>query len=251
MCQTHVIGTMPAAVPSAATATATAKRRRRDPARPTCLPPAPQLVPSRTRTTMAKHLSVQEKSKIRKTKGKDASKDLRNRKKGYEAGLKARLAALHLEAKELADAESALKEQRRRMLGVITALTPPNSPSDAGASHHHNNNTQPQAPPPCTPPARNTARPEEALIFETATSNTFTLLLRLLLVVVAIIAGTGHAATSPQPGNAAQTTSRTISCGTAPSGSPSSSTKTKTRAVVKPPRPKLPRPQIAALAAAA
>jgi len=228
MCQMHVTGT---AVPLPA----------KPASRPACLPPPPQKVPSRTRTPMGSNLTVMEKSRIRKTKGKDASKSLRDRKKSYEAGLKRRLAALNQEAKDLAEAEAALQAQRRRMLTCITALTPPSSPGDTCHHHHHQQHTQPQAPPPCTHPARNTTRPDfGALIFETAFSNT-SLLLRLLLVAVAIpiwVAGTGPAATSPHQGSAAQTTSRAMPCGTAPLASPSLST--KIRAVAKPPRPKLP-----------
>ena len=96
MCQMHVTGT---AVPLPA----------KPASRPACLPPPPQKVPSRTRTPMGSNLTVMEKSRIRKAKGKDASKSLRDRKKSYEAGLKRRLAALNQEAKDLAEAEG-LKE---------------------------------------------------------------------------------------------------------------------------------------------
>ena len=62
-----------------------------------------------------------------KGRGKTASKDLRKRKKNYEQELKQRLAVLTQEAKDLDEAEAALKGQRTTLLAHITGAAPPST----------------------------------------------------------------------------------------------------------------------------
>jgi len=92
-----------------------------------CLPPVPQKIPSRVRNAIPKNLHESEKDKIRKGRGKTASKDLRKRKKNYEQELKQRLAVLTQEAKDLDKAEAALKGQRTTLLAHITGAAPPST----------------------------------------------------------------------------------------------------------------------------
>eukprot|EP00039_Didymoeca_costata_P033696 m.43706 g.43706 ORF g.43706 m.43706 type:complete len:204 (-) comp9998_c0_seq2:2008-2619(-) len=77
--------------------------------RPLCLPDAPQKEPSRTRQAIPKTLTDDEKLKIRLKKGQQASKDLRDRKKKYEADLEKTLHRLKSEASVLVEQEKHLK----------------------------------------------------------------------------------------------------------------------------------------------
>ena len=243
-------------------------RRRRNDAvgRRGALPPLPQKKPKAKRNTLAKGLSHAEKTQIRKGKGRDASKDLRLRKKTYEESLLRRLAVLQQDAAALKQAEHQLKQERFQLLGHITgatATTPPATPATPTTPPRHQQQQQQQpqpqpqpqqqqqqqqqqresTPPPRTQPARNTPPSMKFSNLDAQMPLNSGLPSKLLMVLVAIIAGlVPDSSTSQHMGTASTLTP--IFSGTSPLISwILSSTSCQTaaqRCLYKPPRPKLP-----------
>lgn len=91
--------------------------------RPTCLPSAPQKEPSRTRQAIPRSLTEDEKVKIRLKKGQKASKDLRERKKRYEAELQVTLDRLIEEQKALGDRQKLLRAENNLLMNHLATST--------------------------------------------------------------------------------------------------------------------------------